>query len=191
MPFDTTILTKKIEGLKEAVKNGRFDDALSTAINTGNGLMQQRVFQQTEDVNGQPFGQYVGLKRKARLIKSSSRTQNKRNKSIAGQSLTSYQRKRAKAGRQIAKKDLEFSGGLRRAIETQVENEKSVTLQFNTDKAAKVAHGQEQQITNIRNGKSGTTKGTGAVKIFKLSKAEKDKVIEQGAELIKQILKPK
>lgn len=190
MPFDVTILSKKIEGLKEAYENGNFADALVGAINTGSGLMQQRIFTQNQDVEGQGFGQYVGKKTKTRLKISPNKTQNKRNKSIADLYLTAYQKKRARAGRQTANKDLEFTGGLRRAIETQIENEKAAVLEFNNEQAAKIAKGQEAQITNIRNGRSGTTKGDG-VKIFSLNKSEKEQVVEQGAELIKQILKPK
>lgn len=189
MPFDLAILSKKIEGLKEAFNNGKFGDALVGALNTGNGLMQQRVFTQNVDVDGQGFGVYIGKKRKVRLQVSKNRTQNKRNKAIAGLELTSYQRKRAQKGRQIAKKDLELEGSLRRAIETVIENEKSAVLTFNNDTAAKIARGQENQITNIRNTGKGTTKGKG-VKIFGLNTSEKEQVIEQGSELIKQILKP-
>lgn len=188
--FDTTILKKKIDGLKEAYETGVFGDALVGALNTGNGMMQQRIFTQNKDVEGNDFGVYIGKKRKVRLQASTNRTQNKRNKSIAGLELTSYQRKRAKAGRQIAKKDLEFSGGTRRAIEIRIENDKAAVLEFNNDEAAKIAKGQEAQISNIRKGGKGTTKGTG-VKIFTLDQAEKETVNEQGAELIKQILKPK
>lgn len=188
--FDLNILKQKIEGLKEAYEDGRFGDALIGAINTGNGLMQQRVFTQNEDIEGNGFGIYIGKKRKVRLQVSTNRTQNKRNKAIAGIDLTSYQRKRAKSGRQVAKKDLEFSGGLRRAIETQLENDKSAVLEFNNNTAALIAKGQEAQISNIRNGGKGSVKGNG-VKIFTLNKTEKETVIEQGAELIKQILKPK
>lgn len=188
--FDTTILKKKIDGLKEAYETGVFGDALVGALNTGNGMMQQRIFTQNKDVEGNDFGVYIGKKRKVRLQASTNRTQNKRNKDIAGLELTSYQRKRAKAGRQIAKKDLEFSGGTRRAIEIRIENDKSALLEFNNDEAAKIAKGQEVQISNIRKGGKGTTKGTG-VKIFTLDQAEKETVNEQGAELIKQILKPK
>lgn len=188
--FDLSILKTKVEGLKEAYQDGRFGDALVGALNTGNGLMQQRVFTENQDVEGNSFGNYIGKKHKARFVPSTNKTQNKRNKAVFGQELTSYQIKRAKKGRQVLKKDLEFTGGLRRAIETQIENEKAAVLNFNNDEAAKIARGQEAQITNIRNGGKGTTKGTG-VKIFTLNKSEKETVNEQGAELIKQILKPK
>lgn len=191
MPFDVTILTGKIEKIKQAFDNGRFADAMIGAINSGNGLMQQRIFQENTDTKGQSFGKYIGKTSKARLIKSKNKTQNKRNKAIAGLDLTAYQRKRALKGRQILKKDLELDGGLRRAIESKIENEKSVVLEFNNDLAAKVAKGQEQQIENIRNGRSGTTKGSGATRIFTFDESERKEVTEQGRELINQILKPK
>lgn len=191
MSFNTTILVDKIEGIKEAFQNGSFGDALTTALNTGSGLLQQRVFTANEDVEGNDFGKYIGKKVKQAYVPSKNKTQDKRNKAIEGQFLTSYQRKRAAAGRQTAKKDLEFTGGTRRAIETVLEDDKNAVLHFNNSKAAKVARGQEQQIANIRNGGKGTTKGGGAPKIFGLSTQERDQVVEQGALLIKQVLKGK
>ena len=196
MSFDVTILSKKVQGIKEAFENGKFADALVGALNTGNGLMQQRVFTENKDIQGQSFGQYVGKKSKQSdrsqvrsLFSTKSKTDKKRIKASAGIELTYYQRKRANKGRQVIKKDLEFSGGLRRAIETQIENEKSVVLEFNNLDAAKIAKGQENQISNIRSGKKGTTKGSGT-RIFTLDENEREQVTEQGAELIKQILKP-
>lgn len=195
MSFDITILSKKIEGIKTAFENGRFADALVGALNTGNGMMQQRVFTQNKDIEGNDFGQYVGNKKKQSdrsqlraLFGTTSKTDKKIIKANAGLELTAYQRKRAQKGRQIVKKDLEFDGGLRRSIETQVEDEKSAVLNFNNDEAAKIAKGQEAQITNIRNGRKGTTKGEG-IRIFTLDTKEREEVTEQGAELIKQILK--
>lgn len=193
MSFDTTILSKKIEGIKEAFENGRFADALVTALNYGNGEMQQRIFTQNKDVEGQDFGTYVGKKFKVgKLPTTKNRTQAKRNKAVEGQELTYYQKKRALRGRQTVKKDLEFEGTLRKAIQDPyVEDERSAVLAFSNTESALIAHGQEQQITNIRNGKPGTTKGTGAVKIFTLDTKEREEVTEQGALLIQEILKPK
>ncbi len=196
MPFDINILKAKIEAIKQAYENGRFADALVGALNTGNGLMQQRIFVGTKDIEGNDFGPYVGKKsslsarNKAKLLGSASATDKKRIKAAAGLELTPYQRKRANKGRQILRKDLEFTGGLRRAIETAVENEKSAVIQFNNREAAIVASGQEAQITNIRSGKKGTTKGTG-IKIFTLDQKERQQVDEQGLELINEILIPK
>lgn len=188
MAFDTTILIKRIDKIKESFENGKFGDALVSSLNTGNGLMQQRIFQSNNDIEGNTFGTYVGSKRKARLQVSKNATQNKRNKAVSGQDLTPYQRKRALKGRQVSRKDLEFTGGLRRAIETKIENEHAAVIEFNNDEAAKIAKGQEAQIANIRAGRKGTTKGTG-IKIFTLNESEKEEVIDQGRELIIQILK--
>jgi len=192
MSFDITILSKKIQAIKEAFENGNFADALVGALNTGNGLMQQRIFTQNKDTQGQSFGTYVGKKSKVgKLPKTSNRTQAKRNKAVEGQELTYYQRKRALRGRQTAKKDLELEGSLRRSIETVIENDKAAIINFSNDESAAIAHGQEQQITNIRNGRPGTTKGTGATKIFNLDTKEREEVTEQGIILINEILKPK
>lgn len=196
MSFDIKILSDKINKIKESYENGKFADALVVALNEGNGLMQQRVFTQNTDIEGNDFGKYIG-KRKRKLqdrdilrtlFSTTSKTDRKRIKANSTEDLTSYQRKRVNKGRQILKKDLEFSGGLRRAIETQIENEKAVVLEFNNDKAALIAKGQEAQISNIRGGQKGTTKGTGT-RIFTFNSSEKEKVGETGKELIIEILK--
>lgn len=194
--FDVQVLSGNIEKIKQAFENGRFGDALVGAINTGNGMLQQRVFTQNTDIKGQSFGEYVGKKSKQSdrsqvrsLFLTKSKTDKKRIKESAGLELTAYQRKRANKGRQVTKKDLEFQGGLRRAIESKIENEKSVVLEFNNDLAAKIAKGQEQQIHNIRSGGKGTTKGEGATRIFTFDEKEREEVTEQGKTLILQILK--
>lgn len=198
MSFDTTILTAKIEAIKKAFENGGFADAFVAALNTGNGLLQQRVFSVNVDTQGNSFGKYVGTpgSRKSQereifkaLFGTDSATDKKRIKENAGQDLTSYQRKRVNKGRQIAKKDLELTGGLRRAIETQVENQKAAVLQFNNTQAALIARGQEAQIFNLRAGGKGTTQG-GGIKIFGLDSSERQQVNEQATLLLKQILRP-
>lgn len=188
MAFDTNILSEKIQRLKEKFEGGQFADALVGAVNTGNGLMQQRIFSLNQDVAGESFGEYIGKKSKTRLVITGKKLQDKRNKAVAGLDLTPYQKKRAKAGRQVLKKDLEFTGNLRRSIVTAVENEKAAVIEFNNDEAAKIARGQENQITNIRVGKKATTEGAG-IKIFRLNQAEKEEVVSQGLELIKQEMK--
>lgn len=200
MPLDITILTKKIEGIKQAFDNGDFANALVTALNTGNGLMRERVVTGNKDIEGNSFGEYIG-KKKSRtlqdrevlraLFSTTSRTDRKRIKANAAADLTSYQRKRVNKGRQINHKDLEFTGGLRKSIETQAaekDGDHAAVLSFSTLEMALIAHGQENQITNIRNGQPGTTKGAG-VKIFSFNTSEREQVVEQGVLLIKQILK--
>lgn len=188
--FDLTILIKRVEGLRAAFESGQFADALVGSLTTGNGLMKQRIFTATKDVEGNGFGKYVGKKTLPRsLPTTTSRTDRKRIKANAGVPLTRWERIRANKGRQVAKKDLFFTGGLSASIEVQVENERAAVLAFNTPDMAAIAHGQEQQITNIRNGGKGTTKGSGAVKIFTFDTKERNEVVEQGQQLIIQILK--
>jgi hypothetical protein len=195
MPFDINILTDKVEKLKTNFENGHFGDVLLGALNTGNGLMQDRIFAGNKDVEGNDFGEYVGKKKtlsdRAQLTalfntKGKKAKEKIRNEAIL--ELTSYQRKRLSKGRQIGKKDLEFTGELRRSIETQAD-ERSAVLEFSNDQSALIARGQENQITNIRNGRTGSTKGDG-IKIFNLSEDERTEVIDQGQELLNQILKP-
>jgi hypothetical protein len=193
--FDLNTMADKVNRLKENFENGRFGDVLLGALNTGNGLMQDRIFAGNKDVKGNDFGKYVGKKKrlsdKAQLTalfntKGKKAKEKIRNEAIL--ELTSYQRKRLSKGRQVDKKDLEFTGELRRSIETRAD-EKSAVLEFSNDESALIARGQENQITNIRNSQSGSTKGDG-IRIFNLSEDERTEIVEQGQELINQILKP-
>lgn len=194
MAFDTTILSKYVNDLKRVVESGQFADALVGAMNTGNGLMQQRIFTRNEDVEGNSFGTYIGkrtalgIEATRRLLEKAKRPEQKARVRRAAAPLTPYMRKRVLRGRQVTRKDLELEGDLRRSIQVFIENDKEVVLAFNTDKQALIAAGQEQQITNIRNGLPGTTKGTGAIKIFAFNSDEIDQVIEQGTELVLEII---
>lgn len=194
MAFDTKILTDKIKKLKTVVEQGDFSDALVASLNTGNAVMQNRIFGDNVDVRGQSFGTYVGVRRKsprlvARLLRiTTSRTDRVRIKRNAPVSLTYYQRKRVNKGRQIVKKDLELYGSLRRAIEVEIINERSAVVQFNDYHSAEIARGQENQITNIRNGLPGYTKGDGE-KIFAFNDNEKEVSNDQVRLLINQIIK--
>lgn len=195
MNFDLTILQAKIDKLKANIQSGRFGDALIGAINTGNGLMQERIFSTNKDVQGNDFGEYIGKKKrqsdKSQLTALFNTKGNKAKEKIRNQAIqeiTSYQRKRLAHGRQIVKKDLEFNGGLRGSIETR-HDERTAVLEFSTDESALIARGQENQITNIRNGKKGSSKGEG-IKIFNLDEDERNEVVEQGLQLINQIMKP-
>lgn len=187
---------KYLNGLLQIVESGEFADALVSAINTGNGLMQQRVFTHGQDVEGNSFGGYVGKKttlgiESQRRLLSGARSTVQRNRIRRSNSpLTPYERKRVQAGRQIGYKDLEFNGELRRSIQVFIEDEKTVILAFNNSESALIARGQEQQIENIRQGRPGTTQGTGATLIFAFSDDEQREVVDQGVELIvNQVLK--
>jgi hypothetical protein len=195
LSFDTTILTKYVKDLSRLVEGGGFADALVGAMNTGNGLMQQRIFTRNEDVEGQSFGVYIGRKAalgqfsQSRLLTLAKSATDRRRVRRAAVPLTPYQRKRVLRGRQVLRKDLELEGDLRRSIQVFVENDRTVVLAFNDDHQALIASGQEQQIHNIRQGRKGTTRGTGAPKIFALNENEIDETKEQGVELVLQLLK--
>lgn len=182
--------------LKQAIDSGKLGDALVSAIDYGNGLMQQRIFTRGQDILGQSFGEYIGRRRslslgaqQALLIKAKTSVQ-KRRARLAVSPLTPYQRKRVAAGRQIGYKDLEFEGEVRRAIQRVIENERTVTLAFNNDHSGLVARGQEQQIQNIREGRPGTTRHPNPTPIFTFSDDEINEVIDQATTLIvDQVLK--
>jgi len=194
MAFDTKILIDKIKSLKDKAASGSFSDALVAALNTGNALMQRRIFFDNVDIFGNSFGGYVGTKKlltrraKERLLFKATQTTKVRINRNAPIPLTPYQRKRANRGRQIVRKDLELEGGLRRSIEVQIINERSAQIAFNTIEEAQIARGQENQITNIRNSQKGYTTGNG-LKIFALNENEREQTNNQARELVKQILK--
>lgn len=196
MAFDLQILQRQVDNIKNAVVNGRFGDALIGSLRTGEALMKIRIFgEENKDIEGNNFGGYVGIVHKPKhettkklLSITTSRTDIKRIKRASLVELTAWQRKRANKGRQVLRKDLSFTGSLESSIETQIEDERNAILQFNNDESALIAHGQEQQITNIRNGGKGTTKGSGAVKIFTFNTDELNQIREQGIELINKII---
>lgn len=186
-------IIEAIQKVQEKILAGAFGDAFVSALNAANGLMQERIFTKNEDTDGNDFGKYIGKKRIATgreqlrlLFGTESELTKKRIRESAFLELTSYQRKRAARGRQVSKKDLELEGALRRSIETVVLDERSAAIQFNTDKFALIARGQENQITNIREGKPGTTKGDG-VKIFALDDNERGQANEIVQALVLEI----
>lgn len=194
MSFDTKILIDKVERFREKANAGVFSDVFFAALNTGNALMQRRIFNDNVDTEGNSFGPYVGKRKyvtKGALAKSlvgASKTTRARIKKSSLLQLTPYQRKRANRGRQVIRKDLELEGELRRSIEVQVIDEKSVAVQFNFDKAYLVARGQENQITNLRNGLPGYTIGNG-IKIFAFNEEERKRTNEQVKLLLDQVFK--
>lgn len=190
MPTNLSILAKKVQGLAEAMRTGDFSDALFTAMNEGNAFMQRRIFNENVDVQGNSFGVYIGPKHVARLTPTATPTARKRAKRIVGVPLTAHQRKRALLGRQIDHKDLRLLGTLQSSIKTVIKDSRRVTIEFENDQQSLIARGQENQITNIRNGQPGVTKGDG-IKIFSLNEDERDHVVARATELILEILNRK
>lgn len=147
-------IIKRLEAIKAAVApageaGGGIQDALFAALNSGRGLMKRRIFNNGEDATGNPMGKY-------------------RSKS--------YEKKRVAAGRQVEKKDLQFSGSLAASIETVQGEGNSVVIAITNAENAKIARYQEQQLK---------------APVFVLSQMEFDAVDEQGRRLIAEIIKEK
>lgn len=185
-------------------------DAMFGALNTGVGLMKRRIFNEgkNEDAEGNSLGNYHGgktrLTKKKLSINSDDadeekeRKKKKRNlnrvrKTDPDGTYTEYEKYRLSRGRQIVKKDLELEGALRRSIETQIEriNEggNRVVIVIGSPEQAKIARYQEQQIGNIRAGLNARIGTAEPAKIFTLSKAEYDIVIDEGNRGIGQVIK--
>lgn len=189
---------KRLEDFKAKVLNGEinFADAMFSALNTGNGLMKRRIFNLGEDAEGRPFGRYVGnksgLTRRKFSIASDDAIDEKQRKAdknrlnrvikgnTTGQFYTEYEKKRLSRGRQIAYKDLELEGGLRRSIEVFLDGPRAVIAIANAEEAL-IAKGQEAQIGRIRG------EATPAV-IFTLSEEEYIQVQTEGNRLIQQLI---
>lgn len=65
--------------------------------------------------------------------------------SLGGYKSEAYKRKRQRAGRQVRRKDLEFTGGLRRSLVTFI-GQSNAQLGFSNDTARLIANGQESQV---------------------------------------------
>ncbi len=98
MAFDTKILIAKIENFRQIANEGRISDVFFAALNTGNALMQRRIFNENRDVEGNSFGGYVGKQKyvtKSAFAKSlvgASKTTRDRIKKSSQEKLTPYQR---------------------------------------------------------------------------------------------------
>ncbi len=179
-------IVELIEKFKKISEAGEIDfsAALTLGVNAAKGAMDFRIFNKGLDANGEAFGKYSGKKYKVSArrgnlgkdepgdayVSAQIKRQKKKlavNAKETGQSaFTEYEKKRLTDGRQIAYKDLEFHGSLRRSIITASEGRIKVVCFFNNNRQAVIAEGQEKQIGKI--------KGQGRVKIFALSKEERE-----------------
>lgn len=158
---NTKEILAKLALYRAQIAAGTFSDALVAGLNAGMGAMKRRIFNQSLDAEGKTLGPYYD---------------------------ESYERERVRKGRQVAKKDEEMTGSLRRSIEVvAVDNTKAeirITNQEDTDKA----RNQEKQIFNLRNGRSGNDSGGGFVPIFELAPDEWDIVKSTTVALLMQKL---
>lgn len=162
----TSNIEQVIERLNEMAANGEridFSDALAAGVNAARALMQNRIFNTGTDANGTSLGGYSGKQTK-------SRSKNKRLLAAIADfdpegGFSAYEKKRLSHGRQIAYKDLEFTGSLRRSIVTAKETTKRVVCWIANPGDADIARYQEQQVGRIR--------GAGIAEIFELSDTER------------------
>lgn len=128
--------------IRANIAAGVFSDALVAGLNAGMGVMKRRIFNQSLDANGKTLGPYFSEQ---------------------------YERDRAREGRQVTKKDLEFSGTLRRAIEVVTVNNTKAELRITSDAQADIARFQEQQLYNLQNGLPANQSNGNKVPVFQFT----------------------
>lgn len=150
---------QRIALIRANIAAGAFSDALVAGLNAGRAVMVRRIFNQSLDAEGTSLGPYFSEQ---------------------------YERDRQRAGRQVARKDLEFDGTLRRSIETVAVNGTRAEIRITSDREADIARWQEQQIFNLRNGHKANEETGGRVPIFELNAVEREIVQTTTRELIRQ-----
>jgi|GEM_PF-3837499 len=191
----TSNIREKIQKLESIAASGNFDatEALKAGVNAARGLMQSRIFNNGKDANGESLGRYIGRtslttskkftstredvfdSETKRLLKAKRRRLIKHSQFADALAYTPYEKERLSEGRQIAYKDLEFHGSLRRAIVTANNGTNKVVCIIDNPEEKKIAEYQEVQIANIRS--NGFGKGSaGRVNIFGLSDNERDEL---------------
>lgn len=124
-------VVQKFQQVSQDARNIDFSEALIGGTNAARGKMSFRIFNKGLDAFNLPFGGYVGPK-------------------VIKKTFTLYEYKRVKAGRQIARKDEEFTGDLRRSIKVVKRQTNSVVCAIVNPKLAKIATYQEAQLTHIQ-----------------------------------------
>jgi hypothetical protein len=144
---NTKEMLARLALIRANIAAGVFSDALVAGLNAGMGLMKRRIFNQSLAADGTSLGPYYSEQ---------------------------YERDRARAGRQIGRKDLEFTGTVRRSIEIVTVNNTRAEIRITSPSSADIARWQEEQIYNLRNGLPYDEKGAGKVPIFELNEVELD-----------------
>lgn len=156
---NTKEILARLALIRANIAAGVFSDALVAGLNAGMGVMKRRIFNQSLDAGGLSLGPYFS---------------------------DQYERERQAKGRQIGRKDLEFDGTLRRAIEVVTVNNTKAEIRITNEESAKIARYQEQQIFNLRNGLPANQASGGKVPIFELDADELDIVKTVTRDLLAQ-----
>lgn len=144
--------------IRATIASGVFSDTLVAGLNAAMGVMKRRIFNQSLAADGTDLGPYYSEQ---------------------------YARDRRREGRQTARKDLEMTGTLRRAIEVVTVNNFKAEIRITSDERAEVARKQEFMIYALRNNLPFTDQ-SGKVPIFELSPLERSIVESTTAELLRQ-----
>lgn len=133
-------LIVKFGKVKQELENVDFSQALVVGVNAAKAKMQFRIFNLGRDKFQNPLGKYKRYgKFKGTAVKGPF--------SFKGFDLLSpYEKKRVKAGRQVIKKDLEFTGALRRGIVVLKENNARVICYIPNAKLFLIAESQETDL---------------------------------------------
>ena len=154
-------LKAKLAILKGQLIGGVYSDALIGGLSAAKSIMDRRIFNIGEDINGVKLGGYS----------------------------TNYAKYRSDRGRQSNKKDLQFSGSLKSSIVVLTINNNKAVIKINNPLNTKIARGQENQISNLRVKRKGNTKSASPISIFYLSKEEQLIMKETTKRLILQKIK--
>lgn len=156
---NTKEVLARLKLIRANIAAGVFSDALVAGLNAGMGVMKRRIFNQSLDAQGVSLGIYFSEQ---------------------------YERDREREGRQITRKDLEFEGTLRRAIEVITVNNLKAEVRITNATSAEIARFQEQQIYNLRNGLPANQANGNKVPIFEFSELELQIVKDTTRELLRQ-----
>lgn len=156
-----------------------FSDAMFSAINSGMGLMKQRIFNKGLDADGNSLGKYVGNKSKVTARKFGGNKKFRKNLGGEGE-LTEYEKFRVAHGRQVEYKDLQVTGSLFNSINTVKDESGRVVIAIVNPEMALIAGYQEEQIGKIR--------GSGVARIFSLSEDEFNHIKSEGNAGIKHVI---
>jgi hypothetical protein len=152
-------LKVKLALIRATIASGVFSDVLVAGLNAGMGIMKRRIFNQSLAADGTDLGPYFS---------------------------EDWARHRRLEGRQVARKDLEMEGTLRRAIEVVSVNNTRAEIRITDDESADIARFQETQIFNLRNNLPANQDTGGKVPIFELSEVELEIVQSTTKTLLEQ-----
>lgn len=154
---NTKEILARLALIRATIASGAFSDVLVAGLNAGMGAMKLRIFNQSLDAKGNTLGPYFSEQ---------------------------YERDRRREGRQTARKDLEFTGTLRRSIEVVAVNNLVAQIRITNAEEADIARKQEEQIFNLLNGLPYNAYGSGKVPIFEFNDDEAEIARTTTAELL-------